>query len=78
MAIDGISRELVEKADCGLYTDPGNPQDLAEKVKIYLNDTVLAKIQGENGYAFGKKHFDRRILALEYLEELQKLAANHG
>ena len=73
MAIDGISRELVEMADCGLYAEPGNAVDFADKVNVYLDNRALAEKHGENGYNYAKDHFDRNILALEYLEELEKL-----
>jgi glycosyltransferase involved in cell wall biosynthesis len=73
MAIDGVSRELVEKADCGFYVEPENPVDFAEKVKLYLADPTLGTMHGENGYVFAKEHFDREKLALQYLEELNKI-----
>jgi glycosyltransferase involved in cell wall biosynthesis len=74
MAIDGISRELVETAESGLYVEPGNAEDFTEKIRFYLRNRTLAKKHGENGYTFVKKHFNRKDLALEYLEELEKIA----
>ena len=73
MAIDGISRELVETAECGLYAEPGNAVDFADKVNVYLDDPALAVKHGENGYNYAKDHFDRNMLANEYLEEMEKL-----
>lgn len=71
MAIDGISRELVESADAGVFTEPENPADMAEKIRRYMQDPALRKRQGENGYAYVKKHFDRKILAAQYIDALQ-------
>jgi glycosyltransferase involved in cell wall biosynthesis len=73
MAIDGVSRELVENAQCGFYVEPENPQDFAEKIKVYLKDIELAKKHGENGYVYAKKFFDRERLALLYLDKLSTI-----
>ncbi|TDE12499.1 glycosyltransferase family 4 protein [Dyadobacter psychrotolerans] len=67
MAIDGISRKLVEDADAGVYIEPENPEDFAKKVRHYLNNPDLIKRHGENGYAFAKINFNREILAQQYL-----------
>ncbi len=63
MAIDGISRDMVETADCGLFVEPDNSEDFARKIRIYLKDRALARKHGENGYTFAKKHFNRKDLA---------------
>lgn len=73
MAIDGVSRELVETAQCGFFVEPENPEDFSKKVRIYLKDNELAGRHGENGYVYAKEHFDREKLALKYINELQKI-----
>ncbi len=74
MLIDGVSRELVEDAACGVYCEPENPTIFKETLVTYLKDNEKAKIQGENGYQFAKKNFDRSELALKYITELEKIA----
>lgn len=73
MAIDGVSRELVEKAQCGFYVEPENPAEYSQKVRVYLDDRKLLQKHGENGYLYAKKHFDREKLALQYLDKLSAL-----
>jgi len=75
MVIDGVSRELVEKADAGIYVEPENPEDFAEKIRYYFNENEKLKQQGENGYAYAKEHFDRDKLAMQYLHEIEKLVS---
>lgn len=70
LVIDGVSRELVEMADCGVFAEPEQPTDIANKIRMYLNDPLLIKQQGENGYKYAKAHFDRDVLAEEYISEL--------
>ena len=71
MVLNGVSRKLVEEADCGIYVEPENPQDFAEKIRFYLKNRDLIEKQGKNGYKFAKKYFNRTILALKYLEAIQ-------
>ena len=73
LAIDGVSRELIETANCGLFVEPGNANDFAEKIKLYLEDRDMVTLHGENGYEYARKHFDRKVLAGKYLEELEKV-----
>lgn len=73
MAIDGVSRELLENADAGIFVEPENPADFANKIRIYLNNPTLIKEQGENGYNYAKKYFDRDELAKEYVSKMEKL-----
>ena len=73
MAIDGVSRALIEEANCGFYVEPENSFLIAEKAKELLNltDDTLIKI-GENGFKFAKKNFDRKKLAIKYSSLIEK------
>ncbi|WP_082217429.1 glycosyltransferase family 4 protein [Dyadobacter psychrophilus] len=73
LAIDGISRELIEMAEAGMFVEPENPKDLAEKILKYIADPGLASLHGSNGHAYARKHFDRELLAREYLKNIGKL-----
>ncbi len=70
MAIDGVSRELVESSKAGSYVEPENPQDYNRVIREYLNQPMRLKEEGENGYDFAKKNFDREVLAHQYLERI--------
>ncbi len=74
MVIDGISRKLVEQAKCGLYVPPEDTTAFVSAVECYLKKTPAEiQAQGEQGYAYAKSHFDREILAKEYLNVLESL-----
>jgi glycosyltransferase involved in cell wall biosynthesis len=73
MAIDGISRKLVEDAVAGTFVEPENPADFASKIREYMHDPLRCRIEGENGYHFARTHFDREVLAKKYLEQLLAL-----
>ena len=74
MLIDGVSRELVEDAGCGIYVEPENKQEFKEKILLYLNDNERVIKEGENGFNFAIKNFDRNTLALKYLEIIKNVS----
>jgi glycosyltransferase involved in cell wall biosynthesis len=73
MAIDGISRELVETANAGSYVEPEDPEALAQAVRKYMSNKALEVEHGENGYMYAKSNFDRTILAKRYLACVEEI-----
>jgi len=70
MLIDGISRKLVEDANCGIYVEPEDINSFVEKISFYKNNPKTIQLHGENGYNFAKLHFDRDKLANDYIDIL--------
>ena len=72
--IDGITRELVETADCGLYSEPENIEDFRGTINSFLemNDNALAQL-GENGFKYVKQHFDRKKLSQKYIDVIYEV-----
>ena len=73
MAIDGVSRKLVEDARCGIYVEPENIDEFNQKIREVYTDKALLKKQGNAGYDYAMKHFDRKVLADKYLNVLTEL-----
>ena len=67
LAIDGVSKSLIETAKCGIFVEPENPNMIASKVKelSILPKEILVKM-GENGYNYAKKNFDRTKLSKSF------------
>lgn len=77
MLIDGVSRQLVEEAKCGVYVEPENIEVYAQKIKDMLAiSKEECQLMGASGYQFAKKNFDREILANNYLTHLSKVVAS--
>lgn len=72
LCIDGVSRELVETADCGLYAEPENTKEIVATIRKFMNNRDLVLKQGENGYNYAKANFDREVLALRYVDRLEE------
>lgn len=75
MAIDGISRELVEAANAGVYVEPENAQAYNATIRKYLLDNDRLVREGQNGYRYAREHFDREVLAKKYINHLTVVIA---
>lgn len=74
LAIDGVSRELVNDAACGVYVEPENTQSIVNGVlELIEKDNAELNIMGVNGYNFAKSYFDREKLAKEYVSKIQEI-----
>jgi glycosyltransferase involved in cell wall biosynthesis len=67
MAIDGVSRELLEDAGAGTYVEPENISEYNRIIREYLANPERLKKEGESGYAYAKENFDREVLAKKYI-----------
>ena len=79
LLIDGVSKELIEKANCGVYIEPENIKLIAKKAKefSFLSEDKL-KDMGYNGYKYAKKNFDRIKLAKQYIHLIKKVLSLHS
>jgi glycosyltransferase involved in cell wall biosynthesis len=78
LAIDGVIREVIEKADCGVFCQPGNPQKMSEAIlKLYKNPES-ARQKGLNGQKYLAQHFDRAKIAEEFIEMIKETVVNYG
>ena len=69
LAIDGVIREVVKSADCGLFVPPGDSHALANAiVSMAANPDTTAQM-GRNGRTYVEQHFNRAAFS-ERLEEL--------
>lgn len=77
MAIDGVSRELVETAQAGSYVEPENIAAYNTVIRQYLKDPMRLQTEGENGYRYAKVNFDREVLAEKYIQRILQLKSSH-
>lgn len=75
VTIDGITRDLVETSNCGLYAEPENIDEFKNIVDKFLSmsDKELQTL-GENGYKHVKEKFDREKLAERYIELIREVS----
>jgi glycosyltransferase involved in cell wall biosynthesis len=74
-ALWGEGAEVVEAADCGVVTEPGNAVQLRDAVVALAKDPRRAKEMGAHGRAYVDEHFNRDKIALRLAELLREVAA---
>ena len=74
LVIDGVSKELVERAKCGVFAEPENPLSIANKSKemSILKKSDLNQM-GLNGYNYARENFDRVKLSEKYIQEINTI-----
>jgi glycosyltransferase involved in cell wall biosynthesis len=72
LLIDGISKDLIERAKCGFYAEPENTTEIIRIINkcAALSQTEILKM-GEAGYDYASKHFDRTKLAVTYISLIE-------
>ena len=73
LAIDGVIREVVERAKCGFFARPGNPKSMAETIMRLFKDPRLAEKMGKNGQQYLLGHFDRKKIAGEFADMIEEM-----
>ena len=63
LAIDGVIRQVVEKAKAGVFVPPGDPEALAGTIRELAGDTEKCRRMGQNGRKMIETRFSRVELA---------------
>jgi len=71
LAIDGVIREVVEAAGCGLFVKPGDPQALADAIHLLAADRDRSRRMGLDGKDYLEHNFSRTQIARRLLEVLE-------
>lgn len=72
---DGWTKKLVEEADCGLYADPQDPQDLLDKIILLKSDRALNKKMSLNARKLAVETFDKEKLTNEVITIIEKFTS---
>jgi glycosyltransferase involved in cell wall biosynthesis len=72
LAIDGVIRQVVEKADAGVYVPPGDASALAAHLQTLAADPDLCHRLGANGRRYLEANFDRSILADQFARVVEE------
>jgi glycosyltransferase involved in cell wall biosynthesis len=78
LAIDGVIRTVVDDADAGIFTPPGDPSALARAVEMLAADPQAARRKGANGRKYISDYFARPALARQLTLLLEDMRRKHG
>ncbi|MEI8131165.1 MAG: glycosyltransferase family 4 protein [Leptolinea sp.] len=77
LCIDGVIRELVERAGAGVFVEPGNAHELAAAVLKLADNPVLCGKLGVAGKAIINQEFSRKNISNELLAVMEELERVH-
>ena len=63
LAIDGVIRQVVEAAHCGVFAQPGDPLALAQAIQQLAIDPAASRQMGLAGRRYLEQHFSRSVVA---------------
>ncbi|MGE4497246.1 MAG: glycosyltransferase family 4 protein [Deferribacterales bacterium] len=77
VTIDGITRELVEDAGCGFFSEPENADSFASVIAEMADmpGDELDKM-GSQGYDYVRKNFDRKVTSEKYAGLIKQVTGN--
>jgi len=73
LAIDGVIREVVEAAGCGVFTGPGNPSRMADAIRKLANDPEKSRLMGMRGRAYLEDNFSRDAIGQKLIGLLEEM-----
>jgi glycosyltransferase involved in cell wall biosynthesis len=77
LGVDGEARQLfINDGQAGLYFEPENFSDLANKTMLLYNNREKVESLGSNGYNYVLKNFSRNKIASEFINELKEINKN--
>ena len=73
LGVDGQARQVMEKAQAGVFIEPEDPVALTQAVIQLYNDVDLRQTLGRNGRQYILEHLSRKQTAKVYTDVLEKV-----
>lgn len=73
LAIDGVIRDVVESAGCGIFVPPGDAQIMAQTISSMADDRGQCRKMGLAGRNHLEKNFSRAAIAGKLLELMKEM-----
>ena len=78
LAINGVIRDVVKKAGCGIFVTPGNAQDMSYAILYYYKNQSIAKKMGRAGRKFIRCEFNRTKSANQLINIVEGMRNRNG
>ena len=73
LAIDGVIREVVESAGCGVFATPGNAIELANAIRKLAANSEQSHAMGLRGRKYLEENFSRAVIGNKLVKLLEEL-----
>jgi glycosyltransferase involved in cell wall biosynthesis len=70
LAIDGVIRDVVERANCGIFAQPGDSSALADAIRRLADDPKQSRAMGMQGRKYLEENFSRTAIGEKLLQVL--------
>ncbi|MEA3349477.1 MAG: glycosyltransferase family 4 protein [Chloroflexota bacterium] len=74
LAIDGVIRDVVDSANCGITVPPGDADSLTAAIRSLNENPQRGRALGRNGRRYVEEHFDRRALSKKILALMDQIS----
>ena len=74
LAIDGVIRQVVERAEAGIFVEPGDDHAIADALRRLRDEPEIRLQMGRNGRRYVEQHFNRDAQAQQFVELLERVA----
>lgn len=76
LGVEGNAADIVKQAGAGMCMQPENEAQLIDGLERLAADPQLARRLGESGFRYVSEHFDRDVLAADYLELIETIGTD--
>ncbi len=76
LAIDGVIRDVVEAAGCGIFAAPGNAEEIAKAIRTLAADAGLSRAMGLRGRMYLEKNFSRAVIGEKLVRLLEGIVSD--
>ena len=76
LAIDGVIREVVETAECGIFAAPGNAEEIAKAIRKLAADTEQSRAMGLKGRKYLEENFSRAVIGEKLVSLLEEIVSD--
>jgi glycosyltransferase involved in cell wall biosynthesis len=75
LGVEGTASDILNAAGGGITFEPENAREMADAIKSLASDPEKARALAEAGRAHVREHFDRRTMAMKYLDVMERVVA---
>jgi glycosyltransferase involved in cell wall biosynthesis len=76
LAIDGVIRDVVQRAGCGLFVQPGDALAMSRAIRQLASDPTHGREMGKSGREYLEGNFSRAVIGEKLIDLLEDLT--HG
>ncbi len=76
LAIDGVIREVVEAAGCGVFAAPGNAEEIAAAIQKLATNAEQKRAMGLRGRGYLEENFSRAVIGEKLVHLLEQIISD--